>query len=49
MGTYAGTLFINLHCDPLSFTREQAEELADLFVNRLKQPSSNAVPESKAA
>jgi hypothetical protein len=49
MGTYAGTLFINLHCDPLNFTREQAEELGDLFVNHLKQPPSNVVPKSKAA
>lgn len=37
VGTYAGNLYINMHCDPLSFTREQAEELADLFVNRLRQ------------
>ena len=37
VGTYAGNLYINMHCDPLSFTREQAEELSDLFVNRLKQ------------
>lgn len=37
VGTYAGNLYINMHCDPLSFTREQAEELADLFVGRLKQ------------
>ena len=37
VGTYAGNLYINMHCDPLSFTREQSEELADLFVERLKQ------------
>ena len=37
VGTYAGNLYINMHCDPLSFTREQAEELTDLFVNRLRQ------------
>lgn len=54
MLTYAGTLFINLHCDPRCFTREQAEELADSFVDRLKQSSldqssSNTVPQSNAA
>lgn len=37
VGTYAGNLYINMHCDPLSFTREQSEEIADLFVERLKQ------------
>ena len=37
MGTYAGKLYINLHCDPQSFTREQAEEISDLFVDCLKQ------------
>jgi len=37
VGTYAGNLYINMHCDPLSFTTEQAEELADLFLDRLKQ------------
>jgi hypothetical protein len=51
---YAGTLFINLHCDPLSFTCEQAEELADSFVDRLRQLASNpsslkVVPQSNAA
>jgi hypothetical protein len=54
MLTYGGTVFIGLRCDPLSFTREQAEELADSFVNRLKQSSStesssNVVPQSNAA
>jgi NRPS condensation-like uncharacterized protein len=57
--TYAGTVFIGLRCDPLSFTREQAEELADAFVIRLNQSSSNqsssnrsstnTVPQSNAA
>ncbi len=56
--TYAGTVFIGLRCDPLCFTREQAEELADAFVNRLKQSasnqslsnlSSNTAPQSNAA
>lgn len=37
VGTYAGNLHINMHCDPLSFTREEAEELADMYVNRLRQ------------
>lgn len=37
VGTYAGNLYINFHCDPLSFTKEQAEELADLFVTRLRR------------
>ena len=37
IGMYAGNVYINMHCDPLSFTREQAEEIADLFVERLKQ------------
>lgn len=37
VGTYAGNLYINMHCDPNSFTREQAEELTDLFVNRLRK------------
>ena len=37
IGMYAGNVYINMHCDPLSFTREQSEELADLFVERLKQ------------
>ena len=37
LGTYAGNLYINLHCDPRSFTRQQAEELADLFTERLQQ------------
>ncbi len=39
--TYAGTVFIGLRCDPHCFTREQAEALADSFVNRLKQSASN--------
>jgi NRPS condensation-like uncharacterized protein len=52
--TYAGTVFIGLRCDPHCFTREQAEDLADSFVNRLKQSSSNpsssdVVPQSNAA
>lgn len=37
LGTYAGNLYINLHCDPRSFTRQQAEEMADLFTDRLQQ------------
>jgi len=49
MGTYGGSLFINLHCDPRSFSREQAEELADLFVNRLRRISPAAADESKVA
>jgi hypothetical protein len=36
LGTYAGKLFINMHCDPNSFTRQQAEDLIDLFVRRLE-------------
>jgi hypothetical protein len=35
LGTYAGQLFINLNCDPYHFTSTEAEELADLFVDRL--------------
>ena len=49
LGTYGGRLFINLHCDPLCFSREQAEHLADLFVGRLRQISSTVSLESKAA
>ena len=37
LGTYAGNLYINLHCDPRSFTRQQAEEMADLFTERLQR------------
>jgi hypothetical protein len=57
--TYAGSLSIGVRCDPFCFTPEQAEELADSFVNRLKQSASNqflsnrassdAVPQSNAA
>lgn len=50
VGTYAGNLYINMHCDPLSYTREQAEQLADLFVNRLKQMiPADVASETKAA
>jgi Condensation domain len=51
---YAGTVSIGVQCDPHSFTREQAEELADSFVNRLRQAASNpaslsVIPHSNAA
>lgn len=36
VGTYGGNLYINMHCDPFSFTKEQAEEFADLYLNLLK-------------
>lgn len=49
LGTYGGTLFINLHCDPKSFTREQADELADLFIDRLRKISPAVQAETKAA
>jgi hypothetical protein len=49
VGTYAGNLYINMHCDPLSFTRDQAEELADLFVTRLKQLIPADVAEERQA
>lgn len=50
VGTYGGNLYINMHCDPHSFTKEQAEQLADLYVGRLKQLiPADLVEERKAA
>lgn len=51
VGTYAGNLYINMHCDPLSYTREQSEEIADMFVDRLKQmiPADIAAQQQRAA
>jgi NRPS condensation-like uncharacterized protein len=44
VGTYGGNLYINMHCDPHSFTQQQAEELADLYLTRLK----NLIPADMA-
>ena len=49
VGTYGGSLFINMHCDPLSFTQEQAEEFTDLYVDRLQRLIAGVQAESKAA
>lgn len=49
VGTYAGNLYINMHCDPLSFSKEQAEQLADIFVDRLKQLIPADIAEERRA
>lgn len=35
LGVYAGTLYVNMHCDPRCFTNSQAEALADLFASQI--------------
>ncbi|MDB5345513.1 MAG: condensation domain protein [Schlesneria sp.] len=49
VGTYAGNLYVNMHCDPLSFTKEQAEQLADIFVTKLKQLIPADIAEERRA
>lgn len=49
IGTYGGNLYVNLHCDPLSFTQEQADEFTDLFVDRLRSLTAGNQAETKAA
>lgn len=36
LGVYAGTLYVNMHCDPQCFTRAQAESLADMYAARIR-------------
>lgn len=39
LGTYAGVLLVNLQCDPRYYTRHEAEQLADLFAERIRRRS----------
>lgn len=36
LGVYAGTLFVNIHCDPKCFAHHEAEVLADLFADNIR-------------
>ncbi|MBS0203754.1 MAG: hypothetical protein JSS49_12690 [Planctomycetes bacterium] len=49
LGTYSGNLYVNMHCDPLSFTQEQADEFADAYVDRLSRLTASSKGASKAA
>jgi hypothetical protein len=39
LGTYAGVLLVNMQCDPSYFMRDEAEQLADLFAERIRRRS----------
>lgn len=49
LGTYAGDLYLNFHCDPLSFSNDKAEDFADLFINQLKELIPADVTEERSA
>jgi hypothetical protein len=36
LGTYAGSLFVNMRCDPRYFTPLESEQMADLFAERIR-------------
>jgi hypothetical protein len=46
LGTYAGVLLVNMQCDPRYFTLHEAEQLADLFTERILNRSGCAAKAS---
>lgn len=49
LGTYAGVLLVNMQCDPRFFTLSEAEQLADLFAERIRRRSRSEVLLERAA
>lgn len=43
LGVYAGTLFVNMHCDPRCFTRPQAEALAELYASHIRATAAGSL------
>ncbi len=41
LGTYAGQLFVNMQCDRRLFAPHEAEQLADLFAERIRRRSQS--------
>ncbi|HEY3969057.1 MAG TPA: hypothetical protein VGM05_31190 [Planctomycetaceae bacterium] len=40
LGIYAGSLLVNMQCDPRCYTRLEAEQIADLFADRIRRRSA---------
>ena len=45
VSTYAGCLTLNLHFDPRSISKLQADDLLNMFARRIEESSRSAVPE----